>query len=395
MILAMDTSHLSQQPNQPTYTMECFDTCPADWNRIIAPLAGASILQTAEWSEIKGARGWTPRYALWRDASGIIVGAALVLRKKILGPFEFRYLPRGPLFDPSNLALAAQLVHDLESDAGKSHALFIKIDRDIPLGFNVPGTDSYHEDPDGMKFLALLKERGAVLSEAQIQFANSVWIDLTPDEETLFANMKQRTRYKARLALKKGVAIRRGDPSDFEILYDSYQETAARDGFIIREKTYYLDVWNRFFANGMLIPLIAEVEGSFVAAVMLFVFAGKAWYIYGMSSGNHREKMPNYALQWEAIRTAKASGAKIYDLWGAPDVFDESDRMWGVYQFKRGLGGFEVISPGAYDIPLHPLLYRLYTWSLKALTDVRRWLYRQRHRLSNAVASNKNPEVES
>lgn len=391
----MNTPRTNPDPNELTCTMECFDTCPAEWNRIIAPLAGASILQTAEWGAIKGARGWTPRYVLWRNASGAVVGAALVLRKKVLGPIEFRYLPRGPLFDPANIALAAQIVRDLESDARKSHALFIKLDRDIPIGYNVPGTEAYREDADGLKFLALLKERGAVFSEAQIQFANSVWIDLTPDGETLFANMKQRTRYKARLAGKKGVTIRRGDPSDFEILYDSYHETAARDRFIIREKSYYLDVWSRFFANGMLIPLIAEVEGSFVAAVMLFVFAGKAWYIYGMSSGNHREKMPNYALQWEAIRTAKESGAKIYDLWGAPDVFDESDRMWGVYQFKRGLGGFEVISPGAYDIPLHPHLYRLYTWSLKTLTDVRRWLYRQRHRSLNSTAPNKNPEAES
>ncbi len=28
----------------------------------------------------------------------------------------------------------------------------------------------------------------------------------------------------------------------------------------------------------------------------------------------------------------------VYDLWGAPDVFDESDSMWGVYRFKEGLG---------------------------------------------------------
>lgn len=383
------------EPDGLTFKAEFFDTCPAEWNRIIAPLAGASILQTAEWGEIKGARGWIPRYALWRDASDAIVAAALVLRKKVLGPVEFRYLPRGPLFDPSNVALATRIIRDLESDARKSHALFIKLDRDIPIGYNVPGTANYQENKDGLNYLALLKERGAVFSEAQIQFANSVWIDLTPDEETLFANMKQRTRYKARLALKKGVMIRRGGPSDFETLYDSYLETASRDGFIIREKSYYLDVWNRFFANGMLIPIIAEVEGDFVAAVMLFVFAGKAWYIYGMSSGKHREKMPNYALQWEAIRAAKESGAKIYDLWGAPDVFDESDRMWGVYQFKRGLGGFEVISPGAYDIPLHPHLYRLYTWLLKTLTDVRRWLYRQRHRSLNSTASNKSPEAES
>ena len=57
-----------------------------------------------------------------------------------------------------------------------------------------------------------------------------------------------------------------------------------------------------------------------------------------MSRDVHREKMPSYLLQWEAIKLSKSLGCKIYDLWGAPDVFDPSDRMWGVYKFKEGLG---------------------------------------------------------
>ena len=130
----------------------------------------------------------------------------------------------------------------------------------------------------------------------------------------------------------------------------------------------------------MMIPLVAGVGNETVAVVLLFLFAGKAWYVYGMSSGTHREKMPNYALQWEAIRTAKAEGARIYDLWGAPDVFGEEDRMWGVYQFKRGLGGYEVLSPGAYDLPLRPFLYRAYAAGLRLLTGARRFLYRVRER---------------
>ncbi len=131
-----------------------------------------------------------------------------------------------------------------------------------------------------------------------------------------------------------------------------YSETASRDEFIIRDHAYYLDVWTRFYENGMLTPLIAEVEDQAVAAIMLFTYANRSWYIYGMSASEHREKMPNYLLQWEAICSAKSAGSTVYDLWGAPDEFSENDRMWGVYQFKRGLGGYEVITPGAWDFPL-------------------------------------------
>ena len=32
--------------------------------------------------------------------------------------------------------------------------------------------------------------------------------------------------------------------------------------------------------------------------------------------------MPNYLLQWEAMRRAKTLGCQIYNLWGAPNEFD-------------------------------------------------------------------------
>ena len=70
--------------------------------------------------------------------------------------------------------------------------------------------------------------------------------------------------------------------------------------------------------------------------------------------------MPNYALQWEAMKWAKAQGYTMYDMWGAPDVFDESDGMWGVYEFKRGFRGTVVRHIGAWDYAPAPLLYSAY-----------------------------------
>ena len=128
-----------------------------------------------------------------------------------------------------------------------------------------------------------------------------------------------------------------------------YAETSVRDGFVIRDEGYYRTVWEIFMpkpissqspiSNSFREPLIAEVDGEPVAAIFVFYFAGRAYYVYGMSRNAHREKMPTYLLQWEAMKRAKAKGCSVYDLWGAPDVFDESDSMWGVYRFKEGLGG--------------------------------------------------------
>lgn len=197
-------------------------------------------------------------------------------------------------------------------------------------------------------------------------------IDLRPDDEQLLANMKQKTRYNIRLAARRGVTVRPGSLSDLDLLFKMYAETSVRDGFTIRNAEYYLSLWRDFVAAGMAESLLAEVDGEPVAGVIIFRFGGRAWYMYGMSRATHREKMPNYLLQWEAMVRAKQAGCVEYDLWGAPDEFEESDDLWGVYRFKAGLGAEVVRFIGAWDLPLNTLLYRTYTQLIPRVLDLMR-----------------------
>ncbi|MBI3362398.1 MAG: peptidoglycan bridge formation glycyltransferase FemA/FemB family protein [Chloroflexi bacterium] len=119
-------------------------------------------------------------------------------------------------------------------------------------------------------------------------------------------------------------------------------------------------------------PFVAEVEGQAVAAILVFQFGGTATYMYGMSREAHREKMPNHLLQWEAIRWAKARGCAVYDFWGAPDRFDETDRLWGVWRFKEGFGGEVVRTIGAWDFPVSKLWYWFYTAVVPRYLDLLR-----------------------
>ncbi len=206
-------------------------------------------------------------------------------------------------------------------------------------------------------------------------------IDLNLSEDDLLASMKQKMRYNLRLAQKKGVTVRIGKRQDLPGLYRMYAETSVRDGFLIRSEDYYQTVWRTFDKppagiSSLSTPfhqaLIAEVEGQPLAALSLFYFAGQAIYLFGMSRDQDREKMPNHLLQWEAIRRAKALGCRIYNLWGAPDKFDESDGLWGVFRFKEGLGGYVLRTIGAWDFTPNPLLYKLYTQTLPKVMDVMR-----------------------
>ncbi len=373
------------------------------WNSIISQLPNPHFLQTYEWGQVKAKYGWSPLYAMW-DADGkwkvesdpnllssfrSPVATALILKRQILrNGFAARlsvlYSPKGPLLDWTNESLRKRVFDDLQSFAKKRGAIFLKVDPDVALGTGVPQGEDDVVDNGGQAVMSELKRRGWKYASDQIQFKNTVLIDLHPTEEEMLARMKQKTRYNIRLAEKKGVALRVGTADDLSLLYKMYAETSVRDGFVIRDEGYYRTVWQTFMGGeqSSIInhkskiphaePLIAEMDGEPIAAIFVFYFTGRAYYVYGMSSSIHREKMPAYLLQWEAIKRAKTKGCTVYDLWGAPEVFDESDSMWGVYRFKEGLGGKVVRTLGAWDFAPSPFWYKMYSEIIPRALDVMR-----------------------
>ena len=336
-----------------------------EWNAIIKDLPGVSILQTWEWGAVKSKYGWRPEHYIWRDQSGKINAAAQILIREISIPVISRklqtiYIPQGPLLDWSNISLRGKVLDDIREFAQDTDALLIKIDPEIVYGIGEQLNITERKFRLAQEIVGELIKDGWLFSPQQIQFKNTAWIRLEKSENELLLAMKQKTRYNIRLAGRRGVCIREGSIDDLDRLYQMYLETSLRDGFIIRPKEYYINIWSKFIEAEMAMPLIAEVDEEAVAGLLLFHFGNRSWYLYGMSTGEHREKMPNYLLQWEAIKMSKKLGCSIYDLWGAPDNFNNQDRMWGVYRFKQGLGSEVIQRIGAFDYPLSKITYKIF-----------------------------------
>jgi lipid II:glycine glycyltransferase (peptidoglycan interpeptide bridge formation enzyme) len=179
--------------------------------------------------------------------------------------------------------------------------------------------------------------------------------------------MKQKTRYNIRLAEKKGVTVRAWN--NIESFHKMMLVTGDRDRFGIHSLEYYRRAYELFHPTGMCELLVAEYESKPLAALMVFGRGRRAWYFYGASTDEERNRMPTYLVQWEAIKWAKAHGCEEYDLWGVPDE-DEAileanfekrhDGLWGVYRFKRGFGGELKRAAQAMDRVYNPLLYQAY-----------------------------------
>lgn len=374
---------------------------PRQWNRLISHLNGAHILQTWEWGKVKSQFGWQPNFLLWyKDGSQFRlstnylperktqkqpIAAALTLQRNVrIGGFSQRmgvlYVPKGPLLDWNDAAIRSRVLEDLKQFAHKRGSIFIKIDPDLEVGAGIPGKAGSYENQLSAAVSQDLQSAGWHFSEEQIQFRNTVLIDLCQSEEKLLAQMKQKTRYNVNLAIRKGVNVRSGNAADIDLLLQMYSETSVRDNFAIRSDNYYRELWNTFMTNHptenrekpVAEALIAEVNEEPIAGVIIFRFANKTWYLFGMSRMLHRDKMPNHLLQWEAIKRAKSAGCTIYDLWGAPDNFIETDPLWGVFRFKDGFGGTVHRFLGAWDLPMNRLLYQLYSKTLPSLLDIMR-----------------------
>jgi lipid II:glycine glycyltransferase (peptidoglycan interpeptide bridge formation enzyme) len=347
-------------------------TDPSIWNDILRTLPTAHVLQTWEWGEFKRVTtGWQPERFAFRGDDSLVISAASVLTRRA-GPLAVMYVPKGPALDYTNPDHVKSVLDHLQAMAKERRAIWLKIDPDVIAATGVPGEGE--DTDDGQRILHELRARGWRYSGDQVQFPNTITLDLSQSEDDLLMGMSQNTRRKVRTAMKKGVTVRSGGVDDLDTLYALYQVTGQRDEFLIRPPAYYERAWRDFLQAGLAHALIAEYEGQPIAHVILFHFGTRCWYFYGASSNEERQRMPNYLLQWEAIRWAKAQGYATYDFWGAPTHFIEDDPMWGVYGFKRGFRGTVTRHIGAWDYAPNALLYRVYTGFWPRLRDLMRRL---------------------
>lgn len=331
------------------------------WREFLHRFPEVHLLQTPEWGDLKGAFGWQPIRVISEDHLGNEVGAQILLRRLPFG-FSFAYLPMGPVGNSeikSSWRLWTPLWDEIDRVCRERGVVFLKVEPDLwedeaSLAFQ---SNTPHFDLTA-KFIR---------STVNIQPLRTLIIHLEGDEDHLLARMKQKTRYNIRLARKKGIVVR--SSADVETFYRLMRQTAERDAFGVHTLDYYRMAYELFAPREDCTLLLAEYAGTALAGLMVFAHGRRSWYFYGASSEMHRERMPNYLLQWEAMRWARKRGCLTYDLWGVPDYdeyvletrFERKQKgLWGIYRFKRGFGGELRRISGPWDRVYRPMLYKFY-----------------------------------
>ncbi len=347
------------------------------WDAFVNQHPQGHLLQSWGWGEIKASAGWHPlRLALWDREQQTIVAGAQVLRRTAahvpLRAGHLAYIPKGPVIDWSQPLLVKTLFSRLHTYVRKQGALALRIELGHPI--SLPGRLGAFTVPQTWLGDAPTMIRGQIEATIVAQYLSAmhfhavraiqplrtILLDITPDEETLLAHMKEKWRYNVRLAGRKGVTIRVAESvEDVQAWYTLLQTTSERDHFGIHTLDYYLYAWRTFFPRNQARLLLADYQGQLLAGIFVGLLAKQAIYLYGASSNEHRNLMPNYLLQWEAIRWAKQMGATSYDFWGIPETDNEEEAMAGIYRFKAGWGGQVVSLLGCYEHIYRPLAMHL------------------------------------
>jgi lipid II:glycine glycyltransferase (peptidoglycan interpeptide bridge formation enzyme) len=349
-------------------------------------LVSRLIQQTRYWSRIKKSLGWTP-VAYDLEADGSPAGDLLLLMKDLGGGQTMAYAPYGPEGLPDDerrgeylVALSSELVPHLGPDC-------------VMARWDLPWESPYARELDRydehgnwlgppeprLRELRMnwgVPETGLRKAPGDLLPPDTILVDLDANEDAILERMKPKTRYNIRLAGRRGVEVRRGSIRDLELWNTLYRETARRNQITPHGQHFFAplltsDHSKRLHpAQDMMVDghqddqlpqdlsdreearlLIAEKNGVPLAAMFMSVSSDQASYLYGASSGEHRELMAPYALQWAAIQEARKVGCTSYDLFGVAPGPDPEHPMYGLYQFKRGFGGRLLHRQGAWDYP--------------------------------------------
>ena len=307
-----------------------------------------TFTQSAMWANVKS--GWESEYITSKDKNGNICGSMLLLIKRLPLSKVYVYAPRGPICDMKNLSVLSDLISQAIAVAKKHKAFMLRVD---PM---VLETDEVA--------ISNLKKLGFVYHGERVGYENiqcreNYVLDLQgKSEEEVFASFKAKWRYNIRYATNKGVKCDFYGEEKLDDFMLLMKQTAQRDGFQYRGREYFETVLRELGDKAKLCMCYLDDEP--LSGALCIEYAGVMSYVYGCSSCEHRNYMPNHLMQWTMIKSAIESHCHTYDFCGIPYWNVEEHKNYGVYRFKKGFNGNVVTYAGEFDYRFNPIMCEMF-----------------------------------
>ncbi len=289
------------------------------YNEFTAKAPYGKLSQDIRWEHVK--KGWEGDY-VYLEEGGEIVAALSVLSIKAVDGRYFMYANRGPVSDFHNVETTKRLIAELEPIIKERNPFLLRIDPECK--FDEALVEAYRKE--GFVFRS---RETSLKSFIQPRFNMVLDLEAKTEEEVLM-DFNSKTRYNIRLSERKGIKTTWANSQEYiDIFFDLTKIMAERQGITHRPKDYFERMLEVYTDNRI---YVSWFEDEPLSAAVSFPYGDKLWYLYGASSNEKRNLMPNHNMQWEMIRWAIELGKKYYDFGGVFHFTNED----GLYRFKNG-----------------------------------------------------------
>lgn len=374
------------------------------------------FLQSYSWGEFcKENKHNTPHYVGITDDKNKLIATALLLERKLYMGYSYFYSPRGFVCDYDNKEVIKELTKGIKEFAKKRKALFLKIDPDVKLetldldGNKIDGVDNFAL-VDYLKSIGY-KHLGFNKAFEHNQPRYTFRLDLTQGIESIRNNFHSTTKKVMNKGNLYELEVYKNDEKYVEDFYKTMQDTADREDISIYSKEYYLNFYKvlhkenhsdiyivylnkkktlSLLNNNLdelnkshdsltsenkkkevqnqidkLVKLIDEInevkeEKLALSSIITAKYGDKVWTIHGGNSTMLRSLNSNYLIYYEIIKDAVEEGYKTIDFFGTSFNPSQNDPEYGIWLFKKRLGGEYTEFIGEFDYVFKKFTYKMF-----------------------------------
>lgn len=386
-----------------------------EYEKFVKNSKKSHFLQSYIWGEFcKKEKKMSPFYVgLKKDKK--IVGTALLLEKKLPLGYSYFYSPRGFVLDYNDKEVLKEFTDKIKEFSKKHKAIYVKIDPDIKLqNLTIDGEviegDNNFPLVDYMKKLGY-KHLGFNKAFEHNQPRYTFRLELKDTIEEVKDGFHNTTKKVINKGNMYELEVAKNDLKYIDDFYETMIETARREDLALYNKEYFTefykmlheenesDIYIVYLNKEKTIKVIAdkinelneqkeklktenkikEIDNQIgkqekllnevksiekdkypLSSIITTKYNDKVWTIHGGNSTKLRELNSNYLIYYEIIKDAVKDKYKVIDFFGTSYNPTTDDPEYGIYLFKKRLGGEYTEFIGEFDLIINKKMYFLF-----------------------------------
>jgi serine/alanine adding enzyme len=194
-----------------------------------------------------------------------------------------------------------------------------------------------------------------------------ILVDLSKNEETLWAEVNPKGKNKIKGAIKSGLVFEvKHDLASLAACYEILQAVYKRAKLPLFGYDFFTSLYKVSTPQSGLRLFTAVDQGTIVGCRLGLVYKNTIYDFYAGALESHYKKHPNDFIPWEIFKWGKQNGYTLFDFGGA----GKPGKEYGVRDYKLKFGG-ELVNHGRYELIHKPLLMNLGKILLKVYKAIR------------------------